>query len=149
MDTDQIDKQDLKWGGAGPRALEQSVLLTLGGIGLLCVGLPLLAFGGTIMIFGAILSGLGGLALGFGFVRGGLFLLAGYIKDFMGHWQKDYILPALGGGLFGLFLSLLYLPAAPVLVIFCTALAVHLARKIKGDTAFPSYPPVMPPDKDA
>lgn len=148
MDTDDLDKQDLKWGGAGPAPLENSVLLTLAGIGFLCVGLPLMAFGGTVMIFGGILSVLGGLALAYGLIRGGLFLVIGYLKDFVTHWQSAYTGPAILGAVLGLFLSLLYLPAAPILMVVCAALAVHFVRKVKGDTAFPSYPPPRSADSD-
>lgn len=140
MDTDDLDAQDLKWGGAGPAALENSVLLTLLGVGLVTVGLPLMAFSGTVMIFGTVLV-LGGIAaLGYGLLRGGWFLIIGYIRDFKAHWQWNYIKPALAGALVGLFFSLLFPPSAIILMPVGAAIFVHFTRKIKGDSALPRFP---------
>lgn len=139
-DNDQLDVQDLKWGGAGPVPLESSVLLTLLGIGLMTVGLPLMAFGGTVMVFGGILAVAGAAALGFGLIRGGWFLLVGYLHDFKTHWHPAYIKPAIAGAIVGLFFSLLFPPAAPILMLVGAAIVVHFTRKIKGDTALPQFP---------
>lgn len=140
-DNDQLDAQDFKkWGGAGPAPLENSVLLTLLGVGFMTIGLPLTAFGGTVMIFGAILSVTGIAALGFGLIRGGWFLLVGYIRDFKAHWRRAYIKPAIAGAAAGLFFSLLFPPSAPILMLVGAAAVVHFARKIRGDTALPRFP---------
>lgn len=140
MSDDQIDYKDIRLGGGAPASLELSVIMTLAGAGLVIIGFPLLAFGGGVYIFGLLLTLFGLLAFLYGAFKGGFIIIAGYINDFKKHWRPQYKKPAIIGALIGLFFSLLYLPAAPVLMIVGAATAVHLARKAEGDTAFPAFP---------
>lgn len=139
--TEQIDYNQIKLGNNAPASLEISVILTLLGAALIVLGFPLLAFGGSIYIF-ALLLMMGGVgAFAYGVLKGGVFVLAGYMRDFREHWKPRYKKSAFIGALIGLFFSLLYLPAAPVLMIVGAATAVHFARKAEGDQAFPSFSP--------
>ncbi len=138
--NEHIDYNQIKLGQGAPAPLEVSVILTLLGAGLIIIGFPLLAFGGSIFIFAVILL-LGGLgAFAYGVLRGGVFVLAGYLRDFRQHWQPRYKKPAFVGAVIGLFFSLLFLPSAPILMIVGAATAVHFARNAEGDQAFPSFP---------
>lgn len=141
MSNDQIDYKDIKLGDGAAARVESSVLLTLAGASLLIIGFPLLAFGGAVHLFGLIVFMVGLLAFLYGAFQGGFFILAGYLRDFKKHWRPQYRNVAVLGALVGLFFSLLFLPAAPILMAFCAATAVHFARKAEGDTALPSFPP--------
>lgn len=141
MNNEQIDYSDIRLGGGAPASLELSVILTLSGAGLTVLGFPLMAFGGTIFVFGLLLTILGILAFAYGAFKGGFIIIAGYINDFKKHWRSEYKKAALIGAFIGLFFSLLFLPAAPILMIVGAATAVHFARKSEGDTAFPTFPP--------
>ncbi|HEY0900772.1 MAG TPA: hypothetical protein VGD95_01485, partial [Micavibrio sp.] len=136
---EHIDYNRIKLGHGAPASLEASVILTLVGAGLILIGFPLMAFGGTIYIFAIIFLVAGVCAFTYGVLKGGVFVLAGYLRDFRQHWKPRYKKPALIGALVGLFFSLLFLPAAPVLMIVGAATAVHFARKAEGDQAFPSF----------
>ncbi len=139
--NEHIDYNQIRLGNAGPPSLEGSVILTLVGAGLIVLGFPLLAFGGGIYIFAAIIMMVGIAAFAYGVFKGGVLIIAGYMRDFRKHWQPRYKKAAIIGALVGLFFSLLFLPAAPVLMIVGAATAVHFARRAEGDTAFPSFPP--------
>lgn len=139
--NEHIDYNQIRLGNAAPASLEGSVILTLVGAGLIVLGFPLLAFGGAVYIFAAIIMLAGIAAFSLGVFKGGVLILAGYIRDFRKHWKPRYKKAAFIGALAGLFFSLLFLPAAPVLMIVGAATAVHFARKAEGDTAFPSFPP--------
>ena len=138
--NEHIDYNRIKLGNAAPASLEGSVILTLIGAGLIIIGFPLLAFGGSIYIFAVILMIAGLCAFTYGVLKGGVVVLAGYMRDFKRHWKPRYKKPALIGALIGLFFSLLFLPSAPILMIVGAATAVHFARKAEGDQAFPSFP---------
>ncbi len=90
---------------------------------------------------GLILFIVGAIAFIYGAIKGGFFIIAGYLRDFRKHWRPQYRNVAIFGALIGLFFSLLYLPAAPILMIVGAATAVHFARRAEGDTALPSFPP--------
>lgn len=137
---EHIDYNQIKLGNAAPPSLEGSVLLTLLGTGLIVLGFPLLAFSGGVYIFALILVVLGITAFAYGVFKGGMLVIAGYIRDFRKHWKPRYKKAALIGAFIGLFFSLLFLPAAPVLMVVGAATAVHFVRKAEGDTAFPSFP---------
>ncbi len=127
-------------GRGAPPVLESSVLLTLAGAGMALIGLPFAAFGGNVQIFGLILLLSGVASFLYGAVTGGAFIISGYVRDFRKHWRPRYKKALLTGALAGLFFSLPYLPAAPILMIVCAAVAVHFVRKASGDTAFPAFP---------
>lgn len=139
--NDHIDYGALRLGNAEPVSLERSVLLTLAGAALAVVGFPLLAFDGGVYIFSLVMLFAGMAAFFCGFLGGCYLIIAGYVHDFRAHWQPRYKKAAFWGALVGLFFSLLYYPAAPVLIVAGAAVAVHLVRKAGGDTAFPSFPP--------
>ncbi len=139
--NDHIDYNQIKLGNAAPASLEGSVILTLVGAGLIVLGFPLLAFGGGVYIFAAIVMLAGLSAFAYGVFKGGVLILAEYIRDFRKHWNPRYKKAAFIGAFIGLFFSLLFLPAAPVLMIVGAATAVHFMRKAEGDSAFPSFPP--------
>lgn len=138
---EQIDYKSVRLGTGAPASLELSVLLTLGGVGLAVVGLPLLVFGGTIHFFGMILGIAGIVLFGYGLITGGYTIIKAYVQDFRTHWRRQYIKGALIGAAVGLFMSLLFIPAAPILMLTGAALGVHFTRKLAGDTAFPALPP--------
>lgn len=140
MSDDHIDYHSIKLGRGAPEVLESSVLLTLAGAGLILMGFPFSAFGGAAQIFGLVLLVGGGVVFLYGALTGGFFIISGYVGDFREHWRPRYKKALLIGALAGLFFSLPYLPAAPILMIVCAVVAVHFVRKASGDTAFPSFP---------
>ena len=140
MSDDHIDYHGIKLGKGAPEPVESGALMTLAGAGLILVGLPFSAFGGNVQIFGLILLISGVVSFLYGAVTGGVFIIGGYLRDFRKHWRPRYKKALLIGALAGLFFSLPYLPAAPILMVVCAAVAVHFVRKASGDTAFPSFP---------